>query len=74
MHLLELVSSFLDICPGVGLQGYMVAPFLDFYGTSVPFSIVAVPIYIPTSCVGGEPCFVRFPSSAPPAPLCHPPL
>ena len=43
-----------DICPGVGLQGHLVALFLVFLGTSILFSIVAVPIYIPTNNVGGK--------------------
>ena len=29
-----------DICPVVGLLGHMVVLFLDFYGTSILFSIV----------------------------------
>ena len=33
----------------------MVALFLVFKGTSVPFSIVTVPIYMPTNSVGGFP-------------------
>ena len=50
MYLLEL-ELCLDICPGVGLQGHVVALFLIFKGTSIVFSIVAIPIYIPTSSV-----------------------
>ena len=38
----------LDICPRVGLLGHMVV-----LGTSILFSIVVVPIYIPTKSVGG---------------------
>ena len=37
------------ICLGVGLLGHMVVLFLDFYGISIPSSIVAVSIYIPTN-------------------------
>ena len=37
-----------DVCPGVGLQGHMLALFLVFKGTSMLVSIVAIPIYIPT--------------------------
>ena len=44
----------LDICPGVGLQGHMVALFLGFLGTSILFSVVAAPVYIPTDSVGGS--------------------
>ena len=39
----------LDICPGGGLQAHMVVLFLVFEGTSILFSIVAVPVYIPTN-------------------------
>ena len=45
----------LDVCPGVGLQGPMVALFLVFQGISLPFAIVAVPVYIPIKSVGGDP-------------------
>ena len=45
----------LDICPGVGLQGYIVALFLVFIGTSILFSMVALPMYIPINSVGGFP-------------------
>ena len=44
-----------DISPGVGLQGHMVTLFLVFWGTSILFSTVATPIYIPTNGVGGFP-------------------
>ena len=40
-----------DLCPGVGLQDYIAT--LSFWGTSVLFSIVAVPIYSPTNSIGG---------------------
>ena len=43
----------LNICPGIGLQGHMVAPLLVFWGTSILFSVVATQVYIPTSSVGG---------------------
>jgi len=54
MYLLELWFS-LDICPGVGFLDHMVAVFLVFKGTSIFFSIVALPVYIPTNSVGGFP-------------------
>ena len=38
--------------PGVGLRDHMTTPFLGFKGTSVLFSIVAAPIYIPTNNMG----------------------
>ena len=47
----------LDICPGVGLQGHMVALFFVFLkGICILISIVAIPIYIPTNSIE------RFPS------------
>ena len=45
----------LDKCPRVGLLDHMVVLFLVFQGTSVLFSIEAIPIYIPTNSVGGFP-------------------
>ena len=36
------------ICPGVGLLGHMVILFLVFWGTSILFSIMVSPTYIPT--------------------------
>ena len=42
------------MCPETELQGHMVA-LLVFKGTSLLFSIVAAPIYIPTNSVGGFP-------------------
>ena len=39
------------MCPGVGLLDHMVVLFLVFRGSSMLFSIVVVPIYIPTNCV-----------------------
>ena len=41
----------LGICPRVGLWNLMVALFLVLKGTSILFSIVAIPIYIPTNNV-----------------------
>ena len=37
------------VCLGVGLLGHMVVLFLVFKGISLPSSIVAVSIYIPTN-------------------------
>ena len=56
MYLFELWFS-LGICPGVGLLGHVVVLFLVSKGTSMLFSIVAVPIYIPTNSVRGFPFF-----------------
>ena len=43
----------LDICPRLGFLCQMVVLYLDFWGTSILFSIVVVPIYFPTNSVGG---------------------
>ena len=52
LYLFELRFS-LDICPWVGLLNHMLVLFLVFWGTSILFSIMAAPIYIPTYSVGG---------------------
>ena len=52
MYLFKLEFSP-DMCPRVGSLNHMVVPVLVFWGTSVFFSIVAVPVYIPTISVGG---------------------
>ena len=49
MHIFEFCS---DICPGAGLLRHMVILFLVFWGTSILFSTVTVPTYIPTNSVG----------------------
>ena len=68
MYLFKLEFS-LDICPGMGLLDHMATLFLVFWRTSILFSIVAAPIYIPTNSVGGFPflhtlssifCFLDF--------------
>ena len=64
---LELVF-FLDLCPGMGLQGHIATPFFILWGTPVLFSTVAVPVYIPTSCVG------ELPISTPSPAFNKPPL
>ena len=49
-HLCGLVFLFSsDKCPEVELLSHMVVLFLIFWGTSTLFSIVTVPVYIPTS-------------------------
>ena len=53
IYLVELVGGFLDKYPEVLLLGHMVVLFLIFWETSILFSIVAVPIYIPTNYVLG---------------------
>ena len=45
----------LDVCPGIGLLDHMVALFSVFKGTSILFSILVVPVYIPTNSEGGGP-------------------
>ena len=42
-----------DICPRVGLRGCMVVLCIVFSSTSILFSIVVVPAYIPTNSAGG---------------------
>ena len=59
MYLFKLeFLSFLDICSVVGLLNHMVTLFYVFIGTSILFSIVAVPIYILSNSVGEVP-FLR---------------
>ena len=45
------IYLFLDIYPGVELLGHMVVLFLVLWETSILFSTVAAPIYIPTNSV-----------------------
>ena len=56
---INVFGFFLDIYPGVGLLGHMVALFFIFWDTSTLFSTEAAPIYIPINSVWG------FPSSHP---------
>ena len=53
---------FPDIYPGVGLPNHMAPLFLVFWETYILFSIVAAPIYIPTSSVRGFPFLHTFSS------------
>ena len=55
MYLFELESSAVT-CPGVGLLDHLVVIvlFLVFKGTSILFSIAAIPIHIPPSSIGGS--------------------
>ena len=41
--------------PRSGFQGHIVALIVVFEGPSIPFFIVAVPVYIATNSVGGFP-------------------
>ena len=52
----DIVTSFpSDIYPEVELLDLMVALFFIFKGTSILFSIMSVPIYIPTNSAQGFP-------------------
>ena len=52
VYLFKLVFSFFpDIYPGEELPDHMIVPFLGFWGTSIIFSTVTVPIYIPTNSI-----------------------
>ena len=52
------VYIFLGIYPGVELLDHMVDLFLVFSGTSIMFSTVPAPVYIPTNSVGELPSHV----------------
>ena len=52
MYLFELY-----FCPKVGLLDHLVVPYLVFWENCILFSIVVVPIYIPSNSVGGFPFF-----------------
>ena len=54
IYLFKLVF-FSDIYAGVVLLGHMVVLLLVFGEMYIPFSTVAIPVYIPTNCVGGFP-------------------
>ena len=54
------VFTFLDIDPRVELFDHVLALFLVFWETSIPFSTVATPIYIHTHSVWGFPFFYIF--------------
>ena len=55
VHVSFSISAFVfsDIHPAVELLGRMVVPFVVFEVTSILFSAVAAPIYIPTNSVQG---------------------
>ena len=59
------VFIFSDVYPGVGLLDHIVALFLVFWRTSILFSLVATPIYIPTNSARG------FPFSSSSVQSCH---
>ena len=43
--------GFLDIFPGMELLGHIIVLFLVFQETSILFSTVTAPIYIPTNSI-----------------------
>ena len=52
MHVSFRIRVFSGLCPGVGLLDYMILCYFYFFkGISILFSIVAVPVYIPTNSV-----------------------
>ena len=55
-----MVSLPSDICPEVELLDHIVVLFLIFPGTSILFSTVAAPIYIPINSAQGFP-FLHLP-------------
>ena len=59
MSLFELWFSP-SICPRVELLDHKVTLVPFFYGTSILFSIVAIPVYIPTNVVGRVPFSPHF--------------
>ena len=52
-----VTNTFQSICSVVGLLGHMIDLFLVFKGTSIPFSIRAVSVYIPSDSVRRFPLF-----------------
>ena len=55
VHVPFWITVLQDICPGVRSQDHMIILTLVFWGASILFSTVTVPIYIPTSKVGRFP-------------------
>jgi len=51
VHVSFWIRLFYRYMPVVGLLGHMVVLFLVFWGISILFSIVALPVYIPTNSV-----------------------
>jgi len=62
MHLFTPCFS-LDIYPGMGVLDHTVALFLSFPRTSILFSRLAAPIYIPINSVEGFPFLHIFSST-----------
>lgn len=65
-HLFRILISFfllfLYIYLVAGLLDHMVVLFLSFWGISIPFSIMDVPIYIPTNRYKGSCFFIPLPT------------
>ena len=55
VHVSLLILFFWCICPAVGLLGHMAVLFPVFQGISTLFSMVAIPVFIPTNSVRGFP-------------------
>ena len=55
VHVSFLIKFCPAISPRVGFLDHMVTLFLMFWGTSILFPTLAIPIYIPTNSVGGSP-------------------
>ena len=55
VHVSFQITVLSGICTEVGLLDHMATLFFAFWGTSILFSIVAAPTYIPTRDVGGFP-------------------
>ena len=55
IHVSFLILVFSEYMPRMGLVGHMVVLFLVFKGISIPSSIMAVSIYIPTNSAGAFP-------------------
>src|SRR5574340_233390 len=62
VHVSCSVILLVDICLGVGLLNHMVLLVLVLSGTSILFSVVALPTHIPTNS-GGEFPFLHILSS-----------
>ena len=53
VHASFRIMVFSEICPGMGLLDHMVVLVLVFKGTSILYSTVVVPVYLPINSVGG---------------------
>ena len=53
LHVSIVIIVFSGFVPRSRLHDHMATLFLVFWETSILFSVVAVPFYIPTNCIGG---------------------